>query len=190
MVGKSKKRRPPKQRGSPTQEVSPRGQRGSPRQSGSSVQEDFDDRFLPTSPQAGNEGDLGNIHVSPNDQSLDSQANNDVAPEVLADNYENDNKDNVAPEELADNCENDNKVRASNSPPANDPEDKLHSSTASNSKTSMADSSGYPNDDGKKAAGKAASSFSDESSSTDVSSEESSNDREDGAIWLSGKAAI
>jgi len=40
--------------------------------------------------------------------------------------------------------------RASNPPPVNDPEDKLHSSSASNSKTSMADSSGHPNDAGKK----------------------------------------
>ena len=31
-----------------------------------------------------------------------------------------------------------------------DPEDKLHSSSASNSKTSMANSSGHPNDAGKK----------------------------------------
>ncbi len=52
------------------------------------------DRVLPTSPQAGIFGDLGNIHVSPNDQSLDSQANNDVAsdsvvPDLLADHFEN-----------------------------------------------------------------------------------------------------
>ena len=45
----------------------------------------------------------------------------------------------------------------------------------------MADSSGHPNDDGKKAAGKAASSSSDELSSSDDSSEELSNDCEDGA---------
>ena len=124
MVGKSKKRRTPKQRGSPTQEVPPQRRRESPRRSGSSVQEDSDDRFLPTSPQAGNEGDLGNIHVSPNDQSLDYQANNDVSPEVLA-----------APEVLA------NEDRASNPPPVNDPEEKLHSSSALNSKTTMANSS-------------------------------------------------
>ena len=48
--------------------------------------------------------------------------------------------------------------RASKPPPVNDPEDKLHSSSASNSKTSMADSSGHPNDAGKKAAATAASS--------------------------------
>jgi len=113
--------------------------KGISKTSGSSVQEDSDDRFLPTSPQAGNEGDLGNIHVSPNDHSLDYQANNDVSPEVLA-----------APEVLADNSENDNEDRASKKPPVNDPEDKLQSSTASNSKTSMADSSGHPNDAGKK----------------------------------------
>jgi hypothetical protein len=62
-----------------------------------------------------------------------------------------------------------------------DPEDKLHSSTASNSKTSMADSSGHPNDAGKNTAAKAVLSSSDESSSSDDSSEDSSNDREDGA---------
>ena len=55
-------------------------------------------------------------------------------------------------------------LRTSKPPPVNDPEEKLHSSTASNSKTSMADSSGHPNDDGKKAAGTNASSSSDESS--------------------------
>ena len=66
-------------------------------------------------------------------------------------------------------------------PPVNDPEDKLHSSSASNSKTSMADSSGHPNDAGKKAAAKAAASSSVLSSSSDDSSDDSSNDREDGA---------
>ena len=82
MVGKSKKRRPPKQRGSPTQEVPPRRRttespsRRSPRQT--------------NSPQAGNEGNFGNSIVLPNDQSLDSQANQDVAsdsvlPEIVAD---------------------------------------------------------------------------------------------------------
>jgi hypothetical protein len=50
------------------------------------------------SPQAGNEGDFGNINVSPNDQSLYSQANHDVAsdlvvPGLVADHFENDNKD-------------------------------------------------------------------------------------------------
>ena len=62
---------------------------------------------------------------------------------------------------------------ASKTPPVNDPEDELHSSTASNSKTSMANSSEHPNDAGKKAAGTDASSSSDESSSSD--------DSEDGA---------
>ncbi len=57
-------------------------------------------------------------------------------------------------------------LSASKPPPVNDPEDKLHSSSASNSKTSMADSpSGHPNDAGKKAAAEAASSSSDVSSS-------------------------
>ena len=137
-------------------------------------------------------GDLGNIHVSPNHQSLDYQVNTDVTPgvlasrEVLADNYENDNKDrasntppvndpedkldlstasnskaskadssghpNDSREVLAENSDDDDKERASKMPPVNDPKDKLHSSTASNSKTSMADSSGHPNDAGKKAA--------------------------------------
>jgi len=41
-------------------------------------------------------------------------------------------------------------LSASKLPPVNDPEDKLHSSSASNSKTSMDDSSGHPNDAGKK----------------------------------------
>jgi hypothetical protein len=89
MVGKSKKRHPPKQRGSPYPKVPPPRQRESPRRSGSSVQEHSDDRVvLPTSPQAGNEGDTGNIHVSPHNESLDSQVNNDVGsdsvePELL-----------------------------------------------------------------------------------------------------------
>jgi curved DNA-binding protein CbpA len=59
--------------------------------------------------------------------------------------------------------------RASNPPPVNNPEDKLHSSTATNSKTSMADSSRLPNDAGKKAATTDDSSSSDESSSSDDS---------------------
>ena len=91
--------------------------------------------MLLTSPQAGNERDLGNIHVSPNDQSLDSQANNDVAPKVLADNYENNNGHNVAFEVLADNYENDIENRVSKTSLVNDPEEKLHLSTVSNSKT-------------------------------------------------------
>jgi hypothetical protein len=37
------------------------------------------DRFLPTSPQPGNEKEIVNIHVSPNNQSLDSQVNNEPA---------------------------------------------------------------------------------------------------------------
>jgi len=72
-------------------------------------------------------------------------------------------------------------LSASKLPPVNDPEDKLHSSSASNSKTSMADSSGHPIDAGKKAAAKAASSSSVLSSSSDDSSEDSSNDGGDGA---------
>ena len=99
-LGKQKKRGHPRKGSLPSQEgVPPPRRRESPRQSASSVQEDSDDRFLPTSPQAGNKGDLGNIHVSPNDESLDYQVNTDVTPgvlasrEVLADNYENDNDD-------------------------------------------------------------------------------------------------
>jgi len=72
-------------------------------------------------------------------------------------------------------------LSVSKPPPVNDPENKLHSSSASNSKTSMDDSSGHPNDAGKKAAAKAASSSSVLSSSLDDSSEDSSNDRGDGA---------
>jgi hypothetical protein len=72
-----------------TLQNTPPRQRESPRRSGSSVQEHSDDRVvLPTSPQAGNEEDTGNIHVSPHDESLDSQVNNDVGsdsvePELL-----------------------------------------------------------------------------------------------------------
>jgi len=89
-------------------------------------------------------------------------------------------------------------LSASKPPPVNDPEDKLHSSSASNSKTSMDDSSGHPNDAGKQAAATArapprrrrrrrrrrrhaASSSSDMSSSSDDSSVDSSNDSEDRA---------
>jgi len=64
-------------------------------------------------------------------------------------------------------------------PPVNDPEDKLHSSSALKSNTSMVDSSGHPNDAGEKAAATAASSSSDVSSSSDDSSDDSSNDGED-----------
>jgi hypothetical protein len=71
--------------------------------------------------------------------------------------------------------------RASKPPPVNDPEDKLHSSSASNFETSMADSSGHPNDAGKNAAAKAAASSSVLSSSSDDSSDDLSNDHEDGA---------
>ena len=163
MVNKRKKSGRRGQMGSPSQEVPPSKRRASPRRSGSSVQDDFDDRVLPTSPQAGNKGDLGNIHVSPNDESLDYQVNTDVIPGVLA-----------SREVLADNNENDNKDRASNTPPVNDPEDKLDLSPASNSKTSMDNSAGHRNDDGKKASGTDASSSSDESSSSD--------DAEDGAV--------
>jgi len=71
--------------------------------------------------------------------------------------------------------------RASKPLPVNDPKDRLHSSSASNSKTSMANSSGHPNDAGKKLAAKAAASSSILSSSSDDSSDDSSNHCEDGA---------
>jgi hypothetical protein len=58
---------------------------------------------------------------------------------------------NDSREVLAENSDNDNEDRASNTPPVNDPEDKLQSSTASNSRTLKADYSGHQNDDGKKA---------------------------------------
>jgi hypothetical protein len=144
-----------------------------------------------------------------NDQSLDSEANNDVAsdsvvPELLADHDENCKCDwshivactfpqlkplkctvdgcnklvhhlcQIAfeqregfPETLPLKCclhHPQSPFRASKPPPVNDPDDKLHSSTATNSKTSMADSSRLPNDAGKKAATTDDSSSSDESS--------------------------
>jgi hypothetical protein len=74
MVGKSKKRPPPKQKGLPTQEVPPRRRTESPsRRSPGQT----------NSPQAGNEGVFGNSNVLPNDQSLDSQANHDVASDSV-----------------------------------------------------------------------------------------------------------
>ena len=251
--GGSPKRGPPKERGSPIQGVPPpTRRRESPRRSGSSVQEHSDDRFiLPTSPQAGNEVDTGNIHVSPHDESLDSQVNNDApsdsVPGLLPDHFVNDNKDMDADNNVNDNdsgiieekafgkcdwahivacnfpqlkplkctvdgcnklvhhlCQNvferregfpetlplkcclhhpQSPFTASKRLPVDDPaeDNKLHSSSDSNSKTSMADSSGHLNDAGKKAAGTPASSSSDESSSSDDSSKDSSNDREDGA---------
>ncbi len=73
-------------------------------------------------------------------------------------------------------------MRASKPPPVNDHEENLNSSTASNSKTSMADLSGHPIDTGKKGTAKAivhprarlsaASSSSDMSSSSDDSSDD------------------
>lgn len=332
MVGRGKKRPPPRPRGLPNQQVSPPRRtesppsRRSPRRS--------------NSPPAGNKGDFGNINVSPNDQSLDSQANHDVAsdsvvPEFAAAHLENDNEDvtlelaqpdfdsldpyevlgvpqqatnrqikktyfklckqyhpdrltslplpnqqdahnkftlisnayeflmdpdkrrehdlilrmyhtiinnatnNVNDEDSLseeekvfgkchwshivscnlphlkplqctfDGCNNlvhhhcqiafeeregcsqtmslkcclhhpQSPFMASKPPFVDDTDEKLHSSTVSNSKTSMAVSSGHPNEGEKKAAGKAASSLSDESSSSDDSSDDSSNDRKDG----------
>jgi hypothetical protein len=232
MVGRTKKRAPPKERGSPIQEVPPRRRRESPSPRRSPRRTN--------SPQAGNEGDSGNINVSPNDQSLDSQANLDVSsdlvePGLVADHFENDNE-NVTeqlaepdfdsldpysvlgipkqtttcqikktfhklskqyhPDRLPPNQqdvhttftlilnayeilmdtdkrrEHDltllayhtvinnaaNNVDDEDSLNQVDPEDKLHSSSASNSKTSMANSSGHPNDAGKKTAAKDAAS--------------------------------
>ena len=211
MVNKREKRGPRGQRGSPSQEVPPPKRRESPRRSGSSVQDDSDDRVLPTFPSPGNEGVLGNIQVSPNDQSLDFQGNNDIAsdsvvPELRADHFENCKCDwrHIVPcnfpqlkplkctvngcnklvhhlcqiaFEQREGCDEfmalkcclhhpQSPLRASKPPPVNDPEENLHSSTASNSKTSI-------NDAGKNAAGTDASSSSDESSSSD--------DSEDGA---------
>jgi hypothetical protein len=84
------KKRTPSQRGLPIQEVSPQRRTESPRRSPRQTY----------SPQAGNEGDFSKINVSPNDQILDSQAIYDVAsdsvvPGLLADHFENDNKDVV-----------------------------------------------------------------------------------------------
>ncbi len=73
---RTNKRGPRRQRSLPSQEVPPPRRRESPRRSGSSVQDDSDDRILPTSPPPGNEKEIVNIQVSPNDPSLDSQANN------------------------------------------------------------------------------------------------------------------
>ena len=107
--GGSPKRGPPKERGSPIQGVPPpTRRRESPRRSGSSVQDSDDRFFLPTSPQAGNEVDTGNIHVSPHDESLDSQVNNNAAsdsvvPGLLPDHFVNDNKDVDADNNVNDN---------------------------------------------------------------------------------------
>jgi hypothetical protein len=140
MVGRTKKRAPPKKRGLPNQDVSPPRQRESPLPRRSPRRTN--------SPQAGNDWDFGNINVSPNDQSLESKANLDVGSDL------------IEPGLVADHFENDNE---------NVTEDKLHSSTATNSKTSMADSSRHPNDAGKKAATTDDSSSSDKSSSSDDS---------------------
>ena len=84
--GGSPKRGPPKERGSPIQGVPPpTRRRESPRRSGSSVQDDYDDRILPTSPPPVNEKEIVNIQVSPNDPSLHSHANNEP-PDSQANN--------------------------------------------------------------------------------------------------------
>ena len=61
-------------------------------------------------------------------------------------------------------------MRASKPPPVNDHEENLNLSTASNSKTSMANSSGHRNDAGINAAGTDASSFTTSHSSTSTGS--------------------
>ena len=165
--GGSSKRGPPKERGSPIQVVPPpTRRRESPRRSGPSVQEHSDDRLSPTSPQPSNEKEIVNMQISPNDQSLDSQVNNEPAV--------NDPKEKLHPPTATNEEPPVNDIsldsQANNEPPpVYDPEEKLHSSPALTSKTSMADSSGHPNDGGKKAAGGANSSSSDESSSSDDS---------------------
>ena len=214
MVRRTKKRGPPKARGSPIQVVPP-PRRESPRRTGTSVQEERDvktkdttidasaaiafeehkarmisknDRFLPTSPQPGNEKEIVHSQVSPIDKSLESQVNNEPAvndpveklhtptannellvnDQSLGDSQSNNDvaSDSVVPELLADHDENhpQSPLTASKPPP---------SSTATNSKTSMADSSRLPNDAGKKA------NTTDDSSSSDESS--SSDDYDDGA---------
>ena len=61
-------------------------------------------------------------------------------------------------------------LRALKPPPVNDPKENLHSSTASNSKTSMANSFGHRNYAGKNAAGTDASSYTTTHSSTSTGS--------------------
>jgi len=62
-------------RGSPIPEVS------SPRRTESSPSRCSPRRT--NSPQSGNEGNVGKINVSPNDQSLDSQADHEVASDLV-----------------------------------------------------------------------------------------------------------
>jgi len=75
MVEKKNKKRMPRQRGLPSQEVStPRRMESSP------------SRCSPrrtNSPQSGIEGNFGNVNVSPNDQSRDSQADHEVASDLV-----------------------------------------------------------------------------------------------------------
>ena len=100
MVGKKNKKRTPSQRGSPIQEVSsPRRTESSPSrrslrqtnspQSGNSSPrrtESSPSRRSPrqtNSPQSDNKGNFGKINVSPNDQSCDSQADHEVASDLV-----------------------------------------------------------------------------------------------------------
>jgi len=74
-LGKKIKKRTPRLRGSPIQEVS------SPRRTESSPSRRSPRRT--NSPQSGNEGIFGQINVSPNDQSRDSQTDHDVASDSV-----------------------------------------------------------------------------------------------------------
>jgi len=86
MVGKNNKKRMPRQRGLPSQEVSP------PRQTESSPSRRSPRRI--NSPQSGIEANFDDFNDSPNVLSRDSQANQDdtsdsVIPGLVADNDEN-----------------------------------------------------------------------------------------------------
>jgi hypothetical protein len=87
MVGKKNKKCTPRPRGSPIQEVSPPRRmesppsRRSPRRTNSA--------------QSGNEGNFGKINVSPNGQSRDSQADHDVASDLVVPGLVADDNENV-----------------------------------------------------------------------------------------------
>jgi len=87
MVEKKNKKCTPRPRGSPIQEVSPPRRmesppsRRSPRRTNSA--------------QSGNEGNFGKINVSPNGQSRDSQADHDVASDLVVPGLVADDNENV-----------------------------------------------------------------------------------------------
>ena len=87
MVGKINKKCTPRPRGSPSQEVLPPRQMESPPSRRSPQQTN--------SPQSGNEGNFGKINVSPNDQSRDSQADHDVASDLVVPGLVADDNENV-----------------------------------------------------------------------------------------------